>query len=167
MLQWKAYDSLSDEEEPRPAARHAAASASIAASVAPRPFTEDEDLLILTQFRRKQSCRQIAKLLPERTRVAINKRLKKLLRMSESKRGGNQAQPSAAVSSAFRTPQPKGSKSRWSADDDKYLREGGCVKSMAEKYGCPIWHVTRRKTALERKQREADIHTRRMAEKEE
>ena len=144
----------------------------------PRPFTDAEDAIILQESQVAQkSCRQIAKLLPGRSRVAINKRLKKLLRIAKSKErsaarvrmssSAAQSSPGAAVKMAepvkgVRTPRPKGAKSRWYPEDDEYLRKGGSVESMAVKYGCSIELVKKRKEALRLKDREDAVNARRL-----
>lgn len=161
--------SLSDEEDGEP---HKLIRPPSVASTAPRPFTAAEDEIIIKQFKRKQSCRQIVKCLHDRSRMAVNKRLKKLLRIAQPQRSvlEPQSRPGASASSAaaapqkrVRTAQPPGSKSRWSSEDDAYLLSGGSTESMAGRYGCPMWHVERRKKVLERKQLEQTVHARRKA----
>lgn len=207
----------------------------------PRPFSAAEDRRILREFQfDRKSCRQIAEGL-DRSRVAVNKRLKKLLKIAKSK--GHEivlkplpsssvqhhavAASSSSVSSSsvhrhfhapavaassssssssslhhthnhakhtnhahiaqsslgalasghirntgagtvprnlgIRVPQAKGSKSRWSAADDEYLRNGGSVEDMAAKYNCPAEHVLRRKVQVLNRMREEHIHALRSA----
>lgn len=131
----------------------------------PRPFTAAEDSIIMHESQTmKRSCRHISKLLPDRTRVAINKRLKKLLRIRKSmEKTAAQASTGAAMKIVSkRTPRPKGTKSRWYAEDDAYLRSGGSVDALASKYGCSSVLVQKRKDALMLKDREEAVNARRL-----
>jgi hypothetical protein len=165
---WNPYGGVSDEDEAKESRETAL----------PRPFTDDEDAIILQESQAAgKSCRQIAKLLPDRSRMSINKRLKKLLRIAKSKerlasRLSRAAQTNAGAAikldlslpqaASVRTPRPKGSKSRWYPDDDEYLRKGGSVEHMAAKYDCSVDLVKKRKKALELKDREDAVNARRL-----
>lgn len=143
----------------------------------PRPFTSAEDRLILRRFQRDgKSCREIANEMSDRSRVAVNKRLKKLLKIASFRPQQPQAHAGAAVILSppeqpqvrhtgagtsipgVCTPLVKGAKSRWYAEDDAHLLSGGSEEALAQKYGCTVLHVTRRKNALLLRERENRVN---------